>query len=201
KMLIVGAFFFGTLAFMAVGAVFGLTPLKTVVPYVIRVDNNSGYTDIVRSGADQYTTSSDDSYWAVNYVLQRESYNFSTQDTRSKFIELASYNGTYTEYKNFQLSKKGYLELLGDKQQIRIKIRNVNQPQKSSDNKLTTIQIRFTKNLLDDVGVPVSSIPPTTWLATLSFDYGKPPKTKEDEWINPKGFAVRSYELSQEVGY
>jgi type IV secretion system protein VirB8 len=192
--------FFGVIAFISIGAVLGLTPLKTVVPYVIRVDNNSGYTDIVRSGADQDITTTDDAYWAVNYVLQRESYNFSTQDNRSKYIEITSYNGTYTEYKNFQLSKKGYLELLGDKQQIRVKIRNVSKPQKSADNKLTIIQIRFTKNVLDDVGVPVGSILPTTWLATISFDYGRTPKTKENEWMNPRGFGVRSYDLSQEVG-
>lgn len=194
-------YFFGTMAFMSIAAVLLLTPLKTVEPFVIRVDNNSGYTDIVRSGADQNTTNTDDSYWAVNYVLQRESYNFSTQDMRSKFVEMSSYNGTYTEYKNFQLSKKGYLELLGDKQQIRVVIRNVSKPQRSDDNKTITMQIRFDKNVLDDIGQPVGSIPPTTWLATMSFDYGRPPKIKEDEWINPRGFSVRSYDLSQEVGY
>ncbi|WP_230479013.1 VirB8/TrbF family protein, partial [Kingella kingae] len=32
---------------MAVGAVLGLTPLKTVQPIVIPVDNNTGATDIV----------------------------------------------------------------------------------------------------------------------------------------------------------
>lgn len=194
-------YFFGAIAFMSVVAVVLLTPLKTVVPYVIRVDNNSGYTDIVRAGADQYTTESDDAYWAVNYVLQRESYNFSTQDLRSKYVEMSSYDAPYTEYKNFQLSKKGYLEQLGDKQQIRVVIRNVSKPQKSEDKKTTTIQIRFDKNVLDDVGQPVESIPSTTWLATFSFDYGKPPKIKQDEWLNPRGFGVRSYDLSQEVGY
>lgn len=193
--------FLGIITFMSIGAVLGLTPLKTVVPYVLRVDNNSGYTDIVRGGADIEVTDVDNSYWAVTYILQRESYNFSTQDARSKFIELTSYNGTYTEYKNFQLSNKGYMDKLGDKQQIKITIRNVGQPQKNADSKLTTMQVRFTKTLLDDVGVAVPNIPPTTWLATLSFDYSKPPKIKADEWVNPRGFAVRSYDLSQEVGY
>ena len=32
---------------LAVGAVAGLTPLKTVVPFLVRVDNNTGATDIV----------------------------------------------------------------------------------------------------------------------------------------------------------
>lgn len=39
---------FGALAFMSVGAVIGLTPLKTVETYLVRVDNNSGFTDVVQ---------------------------------------------------------------------------------------------------------------------------------------------------------
>ena len=186
---------------MSVGAVLMLTPLKTVEPYVIRVDNNSGYTDIVKGGADQNTNNVDDSYWSVTYVLQRESYNFSTQDVREKFVELASYDNVNTEYRNFQLSSKGYLALLGDKKQIRVNIRNVSDVKKSDDGNIKTIQIRFDKNVLDDLGQPVADIPSTTWLATISFDYGRPPKVRQDEWLNPKGFGVKSYQLSQEIGY
>lgn len=193
--------FFGVLAFMSITAVLFLTPLKTVIPYVIRVDNNSGYTDIVRAGADQYVIKSDDAYWVTTYILNRESYDFSNQDIRAKFVELASYSNVYTEYKNFQLSKKGYLELLSDKQQIRVVIRNVSDPVESADGKKTTIQVRFDKNVLDMLGQPVSNIPPTTWLATVVFDYNKQPLNKKDEWMNPRGFAVISYQLSQEVGY
>ncbi|WP_277973351.1 virB8 family protein [Pantoea agglomerans] len=192
---------FGSLAFMSVGAVLLLTPLKTVVPYVIRVDNNSGYTDIVRPGADQNIINSDDAYWAVTYIGNRESYDISNNDFRSKFVELTSYPDVFTEYKNFQLSKKGYLEKLADKQQIHVTIRNVSDPVKSDDGKSSTIQIRFNKTVTDNIGQPVSSIPTTTWLATISFDYSKPPKVKKDEWMSPRGFAVKSYQLSQEVGY
>lgn len=193
--------FFGGIALMSVTAVLLLTPLKTVVPYVIRVDNNSGYTDIVRAGSDQSISKTDDAYWGMAYILNREGYDFSNQDLRSRFVELTSYPDVFTEYKNFQLSKKGYLEVLGDKQQIRVSVRNISDPVPSVDGKTTTIQIRFDKNVLDSVGQPVGNIPPTTWLATVVFDYNKPPKIKKDEWMNPRGFAVRSYQLNQEVGY
>lgn len=192
---------FGMLAFMSVGAVLLLTPLKTVVPYVIRVDNNSGFTDIVRPGADQSIFKSDDAYWSVTYILNRESYDISNQDFRSRFIELSSYPDIFTEYKNFQLSKKGYLEKLADKQQLRVTVRNVSNPVTSDDGKISTIQIRFNKTVTDNIGQPDNSIPATTWLATISYDYSKPPKFKKDEWMNPRGFAVKSYQLSQEVGY
>ncbi|WP_171021374.1 type IV secretion system protein [Escherichia sp. E4736] len=193
--------FFGMMAFMSVSAVLLLTPLKTVVPYVIRVDNNSGFTDIVRPGADQNVFKSDDAYWSVTYILNRESYDISSQDFRSRFIELSSYPDIFTEYKNFQLSKKGYLEKLADKQQLRVTVRNVSNPVTSNDGKISTIQIRFNKTVTDNIGQPDNSIPATTWLATISYDYSKPPKFKKDEWMNPRGFAVKSYQLSQEVGY
>jgi len=193
--------FFGSLAFMSVGALILLTPLKTVVPYVIRVDNNSGYTDVVRWGADQDVTETDDAFWATTYVRQYESYNFSNQDERTKFIELTSYPDVYTEYKNFQLSKKGYLAQLADRQQMRVEIRNVSKPQLSEDKKTTTIQVRFDKRVLDDVGQPVRDIPKTTWVVSISYDYKRPPKTKQDEWMSPRGFGVKGYIKTQEVGY
>ncbi|MEX0446575.1 virB8 family protein [Xenorhabdus sp. SGI246] len=193
--------FFGVITFMSIGAVLGLTPLKTVEPYLLRVDNNSGYTDIVKYGGDNDANERDDSFWTTTYVRQRESYNFSTQDSRYHIVDLMSYPGTFTEYKNFQLSKKGYMEQLGDKRQIRVDINNIIFSQRDKDKHNGTVQIRFTKTILDDAGVPVQEIPATKWLATLSFDYGKPPKVQKDDWLNPRGFAVRSYELSQEVGY
>ncbi|KPW72544.1 VirB8/TrbF family protein, partial [Pseudomonas amygdali] len=39
--------FFGVLTFMSIAAVMGLTPLKTVQLGLVRVDRNSGYTDVV----------------------------------------------------------------------------------------------------------------------------------------------------------
>lgn len=58
------AIFFGVLAFMAIGAVLVLTPLKSVVPYVVRVDNNTGFADLVRPASDVITQEQvDDEFW------------------------------------------------------------------------------------------------------------------------------------------
>lgn len=191
--------FFAVLSFMSIGALLGITPLKTVEPYVIRVDNNSGYTDIVRPGENQDTQTVDDEFWLSTYVIARESYNFSTQDARYKTVELMSYDGTFTEYKNFQLSHKGYLEVLGDKGQIRTEINNIVFTSRDEEKHSGTAQVRLTRIPLDENGVPLPDVPATTWLAVVSYDYGKPPVTKKDEWINPRGFGVRAYSTSEEV--
>jgi type IV secretion system protein VirB8 len=193
--------FFGALAIISVIAVACIAPLKKVVPFVIRVDNASGYTDIVQPGAAVTTEQRDDEYWATLYIIQHESYNFSNQDLRYQVVELMSYPDVFAEYKNFQLSKKGYLSVLGDSRQIRVEINNVPVINRGKDKKSGIMQIRFTKTVLDAKGQPVEDIPPTKWLATISYDYNRQPKNKGDEWMNPRGFGVKSYVQTQEVGY
>jgi type IV secretion system protein VirB8 len=192
--------FFGILSLCSVIAVMLLTPLKTVEPYVVRVDNNSGYTDIVRPlGEEKDIQQAEDEFWVATYVRARESYNFATQDSRYALVELMSYSGTFNEYRNFQLSSKGYMEVLGDSRQIRTEINNII-PMKESRKGIKTYQVRFTKIVLDRNGLPDGQILPSTWLTTVSFDYKKTPKTKKNLWLNPLGFSVHDYSPSQEVG-
>ena len=60
-------------------AVAGLTPLKTSEPYVIRVDNNTGFTDIVKPISDSSKTTYGeelDKYWLSKFIIERESYDW-----------------------------------------------------------------------------------------------------------------------------
>jgi type IV secretion system protein VirB8 len=57
----------GTVAFASVMAVAMLTPLKTVEPYVIRVDNSTGIVDVVESLRDGETNYDE----AINKYFKR----------------------------------------------------------------------------------------------------------------------------------
>lgn len=193
------ATFFGVLTFMSVGAVLALTPLKTVVPYLVRVDNNTGFTDLVRPVSDVKTQEQlDDEYWLAAYVRFRESYNFADSDAIFNAVELMSYSDTFGEYKNFQLSQKGYTETLGNNRQMRPEVNGIVFLERKDG--VGTAQIRLTKTVVDRNGLPDPAIRPATWLTTVSYDYKNPPKKREQEWINPRGFGVRSYSSVQEVG-
>lgn len=197
--------FFGLLTFMSIGAVLGLTPLKTVTPYLVRVDNNTGYTDLVSLVSDTKTQEQrDDEFWLSTYVRFRESYNFADSDANYNAVEVMSYSDTFGEYKNFQLSKKGYTDTLGNNRQMRVVINGVvilERKTPTNPNDTTkTAQIRITKSVVDRNGVMDASIKPASWLMTVSYDYKKPPKKREQEWINPRGFGVKSYSGVQEVG-
>lgn len=191
--------FFGVLAFMSTAAVMGLTPLKTVENYIVRVDTNSGYTDVVRPASEIKSTEQvDDEYWLATYVRFRESYNFSNNDAQFHMVELMSYEDTFAEYKNFQLSNQGYLAVLSNKRQIRTENNNINFLRRDSAS--GTAQVRITKTVLDSNGVPDPMLKPTTWIVTISFDYKHPAKQAGDRWLNPRGFGVKSYVMTQEVG-
>ena len=193
------AVFFGALAFMSVGAVLGLTPLKTVVPYLVRVDNNTGFTDLVRPTSDVKTQEQlDDEFWLATYVRFRERYNFADSDANFSTVELMSYSDTFGEYKNFQLSKKGYTETLGANRQMRVAVNGIVFLKR--ENGSGTAQVRLTKTVLDRNGVEDPAVKPATWLTTVTYDFKNPPKKREDEWINPRGFGAKSYSSVQEVG-
>ena len=193
------AAFFGVLAFMSIGAVLGLTPLKTVVPYLVRVDNNTGFTDLVRPVSDAKTQEQlDDEYWLAAYIRFRESYNFADSDAIFNTVELMSYSDTFGEYKNFQLSKKGYTETLGNNRQMRVEVNGIVFLERKDGT--GTAQVRLTKTVVDRNGLPDPAMRPATWLTTVTYDYKNPPKKREQEWINPRGFGAKSYTSVQEVG-
>ncbi|MBJ2293275.1 type IV secretion system protein [Pseudomonas sp. MF5691] len=191
--------FFGVLAFMSVGAVLGLTPLKTVETYLVRVDNSSGFTDVVKPISQVKSSEQiDDEYWLATYVRFRESYNFSNNDAQFSMVELLSYGTTFAEYRNFQLSSKGYLAVLGNNRQIKTEINNITFL--TRENAKGTAQVRLTKTVLDRNGMPDPEVKPAVWLSTISYDYKNPTKKRGDQWLNPRGFGALSYSPTQEVG-
>lgn len=195
------SYVFGVMAFMAIGAVLMLTPLKTVEPYVVRVDNATGATDIVRPGGQAKTQQQvDDEFNLANYVRFREGYNFADSDAMYATVELMSYPDTFTEYKNFQMSKKGYTETLGSNRQMKVEIRGVGFLKRDEAKGTGTAQVRIIKTVVDRNGVPDPSVKPATWQTTISYDYKNPPKKREQEWINPRGFGAKSYSKVQEAG-
>nr|WP_320412694.1 type IV secretion system protein [Candidatus Hamiltonella defensa] len=170
------------------------------------MDNHSGYTDIVAPlTAGKKPDQVQDEYWLSTYVRIYESYNWSSQTSNYALIKLFSYSDPFTEYKNFQLSSKGYTEILGKNRQIRTKINHI-VPMRAAigkelqaDKEIKAYQVRFTKTILDRHGNPDPQSQVTHWLATVSFDYHNPSVTQEERWLNPLEFGVHAYSKTQEV--
>lgn len=193
------AMFNGALAFMAVAAVMGLTPLKEYVPFAVRVNEVTGATDVLRPASETKSQEQiDDEFMLAMYVRAREGYTFADHDAQYKLVELMSHDETFTEYRNFQLSKKGYLEVLGNSRIIRTEINDINFLVRKG--RTGTAQVLMTKVVLDKNGEPDPMIKPLKYRAMVSYDYKKKPKTRGDGWLAPSGFGALSYSKTEEVG-
>lgn len=193
----VGLFFggFGMLiGLVGVGAVIGLTPLKTVEPFAIRVDNNTGFTDIVKplKNAEETTYGEElDKYWLARFVVERESYDWQLIQNSFDAVKLMTTPNLFSEYSNYITSQVSPVNVFKQSKKIKVQIL-------SAAFVGNVGQIRFSKRVLDQNGEPDLNIPTTYWLATASYDYKHKIEVEQDRRINPLGFQVTGYRVDSE---
>lgn len=179
---------------LAVGAVIGLTPLKTVEPFVLRVDNNTGATDVVTSVRDIKTLKYDeaiDKFWLSQYVRYREGYDWWTVQAGYDASMLMSSGQIQNDIGAFFESAAAPHKVLRDRARVDVRIISIS----FFDN---TAQIRFEKRVkflsADQSNAPA----PQRMLATIGYKYVNKPITEKDRLVNPLGFQVMSYRVDPE---
>lgn len=178
---------------LAVGAVLGLTPLKTVEPFVIRVDNNTGATDII-SVMKQHETSYGevmDKFWLGQYVRYRESYDWETvQDTfdATNLLSSAAEQAAFTQiYKD---NPQAPHKVLRDTAKVVVRVNAISFVGNMAQVRFEKIVIPINKN---------TSVPePQRYIATIAYEYKNTSMKDEDRLINPLGFQVVSYRVDKE---
>lgn len=188
--------------FMSIAIVF-LTPLKEVQPYLVRVDNNTGQTDIVTVLANAQSDYGEEvaKFFSANYVRLVEGYDWYTvQSTFNKallFSDSNIQNRLNNKFSTLDAPHKVYK----DKQRVEIEIDNVT----FIDENL--IQVRFTKRVVPINGgvynaqentlqpAPVES----QAIATIGFDYINVPDVDEVRLVNPLGYVVKSYRVDEVI--
>lgn len=178
-------------AVLAVVAVVLLTPLKTVEPFVVRVDK-LGESDVVTLLTEKTVTGSEalDKYWLSTYVNFREEYSQS----------LAYGNYRATELMSSQQVQQTYLNQVDPKQpQSPTTVYGANGTVEVSVNNISFIakgqaQVRYTRTAKSDAGSQPSV---TQWIATITYDYINPPMDEQARLINPVGFRVTDYRVDQ----
>ncbi|WP_081303411.1 virB8 family protein [Gilliamella sp. wkB72] len=170
-----------------------LTPLKTAVPYVMRVDSTSGYIDIAKPLADDKVTYDEvlSKYFLKEFVINRESYDWDTIQNMFDITKLLSNNNVFSEYEFNIQSALSPLKVLRKDKKIVVTVRGI-----TFINNLA--QVRFVKLVKNKDGTPAAGYKPTTWIATIDFDYKKEIKTEAERLENPLGFEVISYRVDVE---
>jgi len=182
----------GILAGVSIFAIAGLTPLKTVEPFVVRVDNSTGIVDVV-SALTSTAGSYDEAvtkYFAAKYVRAREGYVWSEAGENFRTIALLS---TQPEQARFAALYRGSnpaspQNTYGRNATSRVNIASIS----LINSKVVSVRYMRTITRGDDIRT-------THWVATLTFSYVNAPMSSTDRLVNPLGFAVSDYRADPEA--
>jgi len=175
-------------------ALAALAPLKTVVPYTITVDRQTGYVETV-SGLKPGSLSQDQAVtqsFLVQYVIARET--FDATDLREKYHEVMLWSAGDARDQYQRLMQKSTpsspLNLYSPTTVVSTTIKSVSMLSP------TTALVRF-DTTRRDAGSTASS--QQSWAAALAFRYSNAPISMGDRFINPLGFQVTRYRRDPET--
>ncbi len=174
-------------------AIMFLTPLKTVVPYTLLVDRQTGYVQALSPlSADKISpdTALTQSF-LVQYVLGREGYDTSSVQRDYRKVALWSAEPARGDYvAAMQISNPDSpLVRLPRSSSIDARIRSV------SPLGANRALVRFETMRRDHGG---ASQPSQNWVALIVYRFSSAPMSVEDRFINPLGFQVVRYSKNAE---
>ncbi len=171
-----------------------LTPLKTVVPYTLLVDRNTGFVqaleplDPAKVAADTALTQS----FLVQYVIARESFDIDTLQADYRKVGLWSAEQARSGYiAGMQISNpQSPLALYPRTTVIETRVKSVSPVGRN------VAMVRF-DTIRRDAGGRVE--PARPWVAVIRYRYSGEPLRLEDRLVNPLGFQVLRYRRDAEA--
>jgi len=171
-----------------------MMPLKTVEPFVVRVDETTGVVDIAARVEDM-TISGEDvmtKYWLSKYVIHRETYNYQLLQTDYDTVGLMSSESVGSEYGAQFIGDDALDKRYADRIVADVKILSV----VPTSERTGTIRFTKTTGLRKDT---TRKPEVTHWIATVAFEYRNASRmTEEVQLVNPVGFQVVSYRVDPE---
>lgn len=180
-----------TLAALSTGAVIMLTPLKTVEPYVIRVDN--GTVDVISALKERAIASSDldevTKFNAARYVQARESWFPAEAASNFDEVTLMSTPPVQQRFADFYNSDTADAP--------RTRFRNATAEVSIRSISLTgnnVVTVRYVRTVRQGEGEVK-----TYWIASMTYEYSDEPIATSDRLVNPLGFLVSEYHADTET--
>ena len=175
-------------------ALVGLTPLKTVEPYTLLVDRQTGYVEALKP-LDPQRVSDDTALtqsFLVQYVIAREGYNYDTVRSDYRKVGLWSTGEARGSYVTAMQASNADSPLARYRSgtTIDVTVKSVTSLSKG------VAMVRFLTER-HDAGGPSSD--PRNWVAVVRFGYSSAPLSIADRMVNPLGFQVTRYRRSYEV--
>ncbi len=194
-------------AAVAAFAVMQLTPLKSVEPYLIQIDEKTGITQRVNpiSRNEYMANQSVDRFFTATYLRMRETYNYDIFRYNYNIVRLMSARPIFNKYR-YEVSpdnEDGFVKRLGTFGQREIRIQSmayINNPAKKTGSDAETpnnqkiIQARITTV----ESTPNEANREQVWIATITFEYADLSLSEQEQLYNPLGYTVTSYQISLE---
>ena len=161
------AFVSAFIAFLSIIAVLLLTPLKTIEPYVIRVDNTTGMVDILTMLNEKEITTNEalDKYFIAQYVKAREGYFYEILNQDYLLTQLMSSEKVANEYRAIYEGENARDQILKNSNEVRVEIISIVLGE-SNGVKTSTIRANIITKNLNTRGITRS-----TKVITGSYDY------------------------------
>jgi type IV secretion system protein VirB8 len=171
-----------------------LTPLKTVVPYTLLVDRNTGFVQALKPldpdkvAPDAALTQS----LLVQYVIARESFDIDMMNESYRKVALWSAEQARSDYLNaVQLSSpQSPLVLYPRTTVVETRVKSVSPVGRN------VALVRF-DTIRRDAGGQVQL--PRPWVAVVRYRFSGEPMKLEDRFLNPLGFQVVRYRRDAEA--
>ena len=182
-----------TVAVLLAIALVVLMPLKTVQPYTLLVDRNTGYVqalnpvDAERISPDSALTQS----FLVQYVIARESFDIDSLQLSYNKVALWSAESARANYlAGMQAGNpQSPLALYPRSSVVETRVKSVSAVGQN------VAMVRFETQRRDAGG---QTTPPRAWVALVRYRYSGEPMRTEDRFINPLGFQVLRYRRDAE---
>jgi len=173
-----------------------VTLSKKVIPFVVEVEDKTGFTNIVNPyDSEKWTTDQAvNTYFLVNYLRARETYNVASYIyDYNTVVRLMSSSGVYSAFKeSLSDANSNPVLLYGANNSTALKIRSIQflkvTPEESS------AQIRFAVIEQSGGKQVYNKIVSVVWSyvnMSLNFD---------DRVVNPLGFQIKAYSISSDLG-
>ncbi|MBW0149781.1 MAG: virB8 family protein [Phenylobacterium sp.] len=181
------------LAVVSIAAVVALAPLKTVEPFVIRVNQTTGAVDVMtglKGSHDVTYNEAVSKYFLGQYVRAREGYLPPAAEENFKFVSIMSTPDEQQRWADAYRSTNptSPQATLGPDGVATVAIRNITFINPKVAN------VRFTRTVRKAQEVQASD-----WIATLTFTYTQAPMLESDRLRNPLGFQVQNYRADPEI--
>jgi type IV secretion system protein VirB8 len=182
------------LAVTATAAVALLTPLKSVEPFVVRVDGVTGAVDVMRGlSADKGPVVYEEAiskYFLAQYVRNREGYLDPAAEDAFRLVSILS---APAEQRRWADAYRGSnpdspQNLYGEAGEAIVSIRAIGFIGDGVANVRFHRTVRQAQQTIE-----------SDWIATIAFTYTRAPMAEADRLRNPLGFQVASYRADPEV--